>query len=50
MSQIIIMAEFSSGQVEMNPDFWLAMQASKMGPSCPLRISHISSVEKSSLL
>ena len=43
------MAESMSGQDEVNPAFWLATQASKMGPSFPLGISHFSSVRKRSI-
>ena len=35
------MAESASGQDEVNPAFWLATQAGKMGPSCPLGISRV---------
>ena len=43
------MAESMSGQDEVNPEFWLVTQSSKMGPSSPLGISHFSSLRKRSL-
>ena len=35
------MAGSASGQDEVNPVFWLATRASKMGLSCPLGIPRI---------
>ena len=34
-------SESTSGQDEVNPSFWLAYQAGKLGSSCPLGISHV---------
>ena len=42
-------AESTSGQDKVNLEFWLVTLASKMGPSFPLGISHLSSVRKSSV-
>ena len=43
------MALFGSGQDDHNPAFWLATQVGKMGPSCPLTISHVGPARKHSL-
>ena len=40
----------SSGQDKANPAFLLATQAGKIGPFCPLGISHVGPTSKSSLL
>ena len=45
----ICIAESASGKDEANPAFWLATQAAKMGPFCPLGISRDGPVRKSSL-
>ena len=36
-------SESTSGQGEVNPSFWLAYRAGKLGSSCPLGISHVGS-------
>ena len=40
------MADSASRQDDANPVFWLATQAGKMGPSCPLRIARFGPVNK----
>ena len=42
-------AESASKQDEVNPAFWLATWAGKMGQSCLLRISHVGPSSKCSL-
>ena len=42
------MTESTSGKDEGNPAFWLATQATKMGSSCPLRISCVGPTSKRS--
>ena len=44
------MAESTSRKDEGNPEFWLATQAAKISPSCPLRISRVGPASKRSFL
>ena len=46
----ICIAESASGKDEADPAFWLATRAAKMGPFCPLGISRVGPVRKSSIL